>query len=119
MILLSKRYHNLRRSSTFLKIACLEKEILVFIIHSNGENGTWEVELRKDLTLHFIFKLVKFEVLNYPVVGEGVRKQKVAFQRPMIWKKIPALVQYHNDQEDSPLQEEIKTLGVEKGKVSS
>ena len=62
-------------------------------------------------------KLVKFEVLNYPAVEEGERKQKMtktsainweilekrigkseaAFQRPMIRKKIRELVQYYLD----------------------
>ena len=64
-----------------------------------------------------IQKLVKFEVLNYPAVGEEEKQRKViktsainwellekkigrseaAFQRPMIRKKIRELVQYYSD----------------------
>jgi DGQHR domain-containing protein len=64
-----------------------------------------------------IQKLVKFEVLNYPTVGEEEKRQKsgktsainwellekrigrseAAFQRPMIRKKIRELVQYYLD----------------------
>jgi len=64
-----------------------------------------------------IQKLVKFEVLNYPTLGEEEKRRKVgktsainwellekrigrseaAFQRPMIRKKIRELVQYYTD----------------------
>lgn len=68
-------------------------------------------------TSNDIQKLVKFEVLDYPIIEEGVKKKKVsktspinwellekrigrseaAFQRPMIRKKIRELVQYYSD----------------------
>ncbi len=68
-------------------------------------------------TSNDIQKLVKFEVLDYPIIEEGMKKKKVsktspinwellekrigrseaAFQRPMIRKKIRELVQYYSD----------------------
>ncbi len=68
-------------------------------------------------TSNDIQKLVKFEVLDYPIIEEGAKKKKVsktspinwellekrigrsetAFQRPMIRKKIRELVQYYSD----------------------
>ncbi len=68
-------------------------------------------------TSNDIQKLVKFEVLDYPIIEEGVKKKKVsktspinwellekrigrseaAFQRPMIRKKIRELVQYYSE----------------------
>ncbi len=68
-------------------------------------------------TSNDIQKLVKFEVLDYPILEEGAKKKKpsksspinwellekrigrseAAFQRPMIRKKIRELVQYYSD----------------------